>query len=179
MGLRETTMNNRSVSDNSRNDLLNIASTILFHLIEGTQKITYLPLIRLMTEIKFLLEALLNFLVVFLHPQLSALFPTCLSTVPQLYLLDLSISPKKKKLNREGDTTDLVEVTVHGSCLMEIDASREAFGFATDVMVSTIKGCTIVDMFIVTVLQCIMTHSFVSLDMFVVCIVRYNDDCPG
>ena len=41
-------------------------------------------------------------------------------------------------------------------------------------MVSTIKGCTIVDMFIVTVLQCIMTHSFVSLDMFVVCIVRYG-----
>ena len=43
-------------------------------------------------------------------------------------------------------------------------------------MVSTIKGCTIVDMFIVTILQCIMTHSFVSLDMFVVCVVRYNDD---
>ena len=46
-------------------------------------------------------------------------------------------------------------------------------------MVLTIKGCTIVDMFIVTVLQCIMTHSFVSLDMFVVCIVRYNDDYQG
>ena len=53
------------------------------------------------------------------------------------------------------------------------------FGFATDVMVSTIKGCTIVDMFIVNVLLCIMTHSFVSLDMFVVCIVSYNDYCPG
>ena len=62
---------------------------------------------------------------------------------------------------------------------MEIDAYREAFGFATDVMVSTIKGCTIVDMFIVTVLQFIVTHLFVSLDMFVVCIVRYNDDFPG
>ena len=62
---------------------------------------------------------------------------------------------------------------------MERDAYREAFGFATDVMVSKIKGCTIVDMYIITVLECIMTHSFVSLDMFVVCIVRYNDDCLG
>ena len=62
---------------------------------------------------------------------------------------------------------------------MKIDAYSEAFGFATDVMVSIIKGWTIVDLFIVTVLECIMTHSFVSLDMFVVCIVRYNDDSQG
>ena len=62
---------------------------------------------------------------------------------------------------------------------MERDAYIEAFGFAMDVMVSTIKGCTIVDIFIVIVLKCIMTHLFVSLDMFVVCIVRYNDDFPG
>ena len=89
------------------------------------------------------------------------------------------IFPKKKKPSWEGDITGLLEVTVQGSCLTEIYAYREAFGFATDVMVSTIKGCTIVDMFIVTFLQCIMTHSFVSLDMFVVCIVRYNDECPG
>ena len=61
---------------------------------------------------------------------------------------------------------------------MERYSYGESFGFATDVMVSTIKGCTIVDMFIVIVLECIMTHSFVSLDMFVVCIVRYNYDCP-
>ena len=51
--------------------------------------------------------------------------------------------------------------------------------FATDVMVSTIKWCTIVDMFIITVLGCIVTHSSVSLDMFVVCIIRSNDDFPG
>ena len=59
---------------------------------------------------------------------------------------------------------------------MERDTSREAFGFATDVMVSTIKGCTIVGMFIVTVLECIITNLFVSLDMFVAFIVRFNDD---
>ena len=87
--------------------------------------------------------------------------------MPQLYLLDLSILPKKKKLNREGDTTGLVEVTVQGSCLMEKYASREAFGFARDVIGST-RGCTIVNKFIVIVLKCIMTPSFVSLDMFVV-----------
>ena len=78
------------------------------------------------------------------------------------------IFPKKKKPSREGDITGLLEVTVQGSCLTEIDAYREAFGFATDVMVSTIKGCTIVDMFIVTALQCIMNHSFISLDMLTI-----------
>ena len=89
------------------------------------------------------------------------------------------IFPKKKKPSWEGDITGLLEVTVHGIFLTEVDAYREAFGFSTDVMVSTIKGCTSVDMFIVTVLECIMTHLFIYLDMFVVCIVRYNDDCPG
>ena len=89
------------------------------------------------------------------------------------------ILTKKKKPSWEGDITSLLEVTVQGSCLPERYAYREAFGFATDVMVSTIKGCTIVDMFIITVLQCIMTHSFVSLEMSVVCIFLNNDDCPG
>ena len=89
------------------------------------------------------------------------------------------IFPKNKKPSWEGDITGLLEVTVQGSCLTERDAYNEAFGFATDFVVSTIKGCTIVNMLIVTVLQCIITHSFVSLDMFVVCIVRYNDECLG
>ena len=69
-----------------------------------------------------------------------------------------NIFPKKKKPSWEGDITGLLEVTVHGSCLTERDAYIEAFGFATDVMVSTIKGCTIVDLFIVIVLECFMTH---------------------
>ena len=99
--------------------------------------------------------------------------------MPHQYLLDLSIKQKKKKPSWEGDITGLLEVTVQGSFLTERDAYNEAFGFATYVMVSTIKGCTIVNMLIITVLQCIMTHSFVSLDMIVVCIVRYNYDCLG
>ena len=81
------------------------------------------------------------------------------------------IFPKNKNISWEGDITGLIEVTVQGSFTTERDAYNEDFGFATDVVVSTIKGCTIVNMFIVTVLQCIMTHSFVSLDMLVVCIV--------
>ena len=89
------------------------------------------------------------------------------------------IFPKKEKLNWEGDITGLLEVTVKGSCLMEIDASREDFVFATYIMVSTRKGCTIVNKFIVIVLKCIKTHSFVSCDMFVVLILHKNDDCPG
>ena len=85
--------------------------------------------------------------------------------MPHQYLLDLSLSPKNKKLNREGDITGLLEVTFHGIYLMEIDASKEAFGFATDVMVLTRKWCTIVNKFIVIVLKRIMAPSFVSLDM--------------
>ena len=98
--------------------------------------------------------------------------------MPHQYLLDLSILQKKKNLSKEVDITGSLEVTVQGSCLMEKYASREAFVFARDVIGST-RGCTIVDKFIVIILECIMTHSFVSLDMFVVCIVCYNDDCPG
>ena len=99
-------------------------------------------------------------------------------------ILDLTqavphIFSKKKKPSWEGDITGLLEVTFQGSCLMERDTYREAFGFATDVIVSTIKGCTIVNMLIITILQCIMTHSFVSLEIFLVSIVRYDDDCPG
>ena len=85
----------------------------------------------------------------------------------QLYLLDLIIFPKKKKLNREGDTTGIVEVTVQGSCLMGKDPSIESFGFARDVIGST-RGCTIVNKFILIVLKHIMTPYFVSLDIFVV-----------
>ena len=85
--------------------------------------------------------------------------------MPQLYLLDLSILPKNKKLNREGDITGLLEVTVQGSCLMEIDSSREAFGFARDLISST-RRCTIFDKFVVIVLKRIMNTSFVSLAMF-------------
>ena len=95
-------MTNWSVSENYCNDLLEIASTILFHLIEGSKQITYLPLMKSMMEIHFLLAVHFIFLVVFLPPQQSALFPTWLSTVLQLYLLDISIFTKKKKLNRGG-----------------------------------------------------------------------------
>ena len=136
------------------------------------------PLTRLMMEIQFLLAVHFISLVVFLPPQRSALFPTWISTVPQLYLLDLSIFPRKKKLNREGDITVLLEVTVRGSCLMEIDASGEAFGFARGVIGST-RRCTIVDKLVVIVFKCIMTTSFVSLDMFHVWFVHNNDDFLG
>ena len=103
---------------------------------------------------------------------------TRLSTVPHQYLLDLSILQKKKKLSKEGDITGSLEVIVQGSLLMEKYSSREAFGFARDVIGST-RGCAIVNKFVVIILECIMTRSFVSLDMFVVCIVRYNEDCLG
>ena len=74
---------------------------------------------------------------------------------------------KKKKLSKEGDITGSLEVTVQGSCLMERDASREAFGFARYVIGST-RRCTIVNKFIIIILKYIMTPSFVSLDMFFV-----------
>ena len=73
---------------------------------------------------------------------------------------------KKKKLIREEDITGLLEVTVQGSCLIEIYASRQAFSFARDVIGSI--SCTIVGKFSVIVLKRIMTPSFISLDMFFV-----------
>ena len=85
--------------------------------------------------------------------------------MPHQYLLDLRISPKQKQLNREGDITGLLEVTVHGSCLMDIYSSIEDFGFARDVAGST-RRCTIVDKFVIIILKHVMTPSFVSLDMF-------------
>ena len=48
---------------------------------------------------------------------------------------------------------------------MEIYASREAFGFARDVIGST-RRFTIVDKFAVIFLKLIITPSFVSLDVF-------------
>ena len=85
--------------------------------------------------------------------------------MPHQYLLDISIFTKNKKLNREGDITGLLEVNFQGSCLMEIDVSREAFGFARDVIVST-RRYTIAEKFVAIVLKRIMTPLFVSLDMF-------------
>ena len=158
MGLRETTMTNWSVSENPQNDLLKISSTILLHLIERPHQRTHLPLMRLMMEIQFILSVHFRFPFLFIPPQRSALFPTWLSTVPHQYLLDLRILPKKKKLNRERDITGLLEVNAQGSFPMEINASREAFGFARDVIGST-RRCTIVDKFVVIVLKRITTPS--------------------
>ena len=118
-------------------------------------------------EIQFIIDVYFIFPVVFLPPQRLELFPTLLSTVPHKYLLDLKIYPKKKKLNMKGNETGLLEVTVQGSCLMETDASGEAFGFARDVIVST-RRFTIVEKFVVIFLKQIMNPSFVSLDMFYV-----------
>ena len=104
----------------------------------------------------------------FLPPQLSALFSDMtLNSASTISIGSEQLAEKKKKLNRDGDTTGLVEVTVQGSCLMEKDASREAFGFSRDVIGST-RGFNIVKKLIVFFLKCIMTTLFVSLDMFVV-----------
>ena len=71
------------------------------------------------------------------------------------------------KPEREGNITCLLEATVRGCFLMEIYASREAFGFARDVIGSTIRR-NIVNHLAVIVLQHTTIPSFVSLDMFAV-----------
>ena len=96
----------------------------IFHQIGGPQKITHLPLMRLVMEIQFLLSVHLIFPVVFLSPQRSALFRTFFSTVPHQYLLILRIFPKMNKLNREEYITDLLLVTVQLIFPIKIDASR-------------------------------------------------------
>ena len=85
MGLKETTMKNWSVSENSRKDLLNIASTITYHLIVGPQQRTYLSLMKSMMKIQFLLAVHFNFLLLFLPPLLSAIFRTWLKAVPHIF----------------------------------------------------------------------------------------------
>ena len=50
----------------------------------------------------------------------------------------------------EGEIKGLIEVTVKGSCLMEIDASIETFLFERYVIGST-RRCTIVDKFVIMV----------------------------
>ena len=72
---------------------------------------------------------------------------------------------KEKKLERERDTTKLLQVTVQGGCLMEIYGSREAFGVTRYVIVST-RRRTIVNNLAVMFLRHIMTPSLVSLGMF-------------
>ena len=85
--------------------------------------------------------------------------------MPHQCLLDLRFFQKKKKINREGGITGLLEVTVHGIRIMKIYAYIEAFGFARDVLGST-RRCNIVDKFVVIVSKRIINPSFFSLDMF-------------
>ena len=72
---------------------------------------------------------------------------------------------KNKKLNREGDITCLLDINIQVISLMEIDSSREAFGFARDVTGSTRK-CTIVNKSVIIFLKRIMTPSLFSHDIF-------------
>ena len=81
------------------------------------------------------------------------------------YLLDLSILPKEKKIEREGDITGLLEVNFQGGCLIERDASREAFCFARGVIGST-RRRTIFKKLLMIFLQRVMTPLLVSLEMF-------------
>ena len=55
---------------------------------------------------------------------------------------------------------------------MERDASREAFGFETDMIGST-RRPTIVNKLAVILLQHIMTPLFFSLDMFVLVVIYF------
>ena len=79
--------------------------------------------------------------------------------------MDISILLKEKKLEREEDITGYLDITIQGGCLIEINASREPFGFSMDAIGST-RRPTIVNKLGVTALQRIMTPSFVSLGMF-------------
>ena len=79
--------------------------------------------------------------------------------------IDISILLKDKKLERYGDITGFLEVTVQGGYLMEQDTSRDAFGFTMDVIGST-RRTTIVNKLVVIFLQHIMTPLFTPLDRF-------------
>ena len=59
------------------------------------------------------------------------------------YLLDLSIFTKDNSLEREVYITGLLEVTVQGVCLTEIDAAREAFIFTRVIIGSTRRNTSV------------------------------------
>ena len=89
-----------------------------------------------MTERQFLLAVTLVFIALSLVPHRAALFLTSLSIAlhrqPLLWwyiLLVCSILLKKKYLKKEEDITGLLKVTVTEGCIMEVDSSRETFGF--------------------------------------------------
>ena len=78
--------------------------------------------------------------------------------------MDISILLKEEKLYREEDITGYLEANVLGGLLMGRDDSGETFGFAMDVIGLT-RRPTIVNKLAVIVLQCIVTPTFISLDM--------------
>ena len=72
---------------------------------------------------------------------------------------------KKKDTSREVGITVIIEVNVMEGCPMEIYASIEPFGFSMDVLGSTRRFNTVKKL-TVTAFQCILTPSFVTVDIF-------------
>ena len=72
---------------------------------------------------------------------------------------------KKKELRREGGITGLLYMTIMEGCIMEGYYSIKPFGFAMAVLGSTIRPTTVHN-WVVTALQCILTPSFITVDMF-------------
>ena len=91
-------------------------------------------------EIKFIIAVHFIFPVVFPSLHCSAPFPKTLNSASSIYMGYQHIDKKKSK--QGGRYKRLTRVYCSGK--MEIDASREAFGFARDVIGSTIR-CTIVN----------------------------------
>ena len=60
----------------------------------------------------------------------------------------------------------MIEVTIMGGLPMERDASREPFGFAMAVLLGSTRGPTSVNKFALNALQCILTLSFIDVDVF-------------
>ena len=79
--------------------------------------------------------------------------------------MDISIPPKKKDLDRDGDTTRLLEVTVIGGFQMEIYALRKTLSVSIVVIDSTRRPTTVKNV-AVTALQRILTPLFITVDIF-------------
>ena len=177
MGLRGTTRTSLLASGDSRNESLLIASIILPQQTQARRQITYLPLMILITKalcppagastIPFLLLAI----------QRSAQYQ--ISWLLLLRLLILTIHIRRELNLREGGIIGRMGVTAIGGYLMERDFWRGVSGTAMTVRFSLGGVPTTVNRMDVTALHRIMTHSFVSLDMFSIWIIRNNDDCLG
>ena len=177
MGLVGTPITSLSASGNSWKELLFIASIILSQQTHILRQRTYLPLMTLITKALCLPVRASTIPVLLLAIHRSAWYRISRSLLIKLLLFDIRL---RRKFNwREGVIIGCLGVTVIWGYLKERDIWRWVSSTAMTIWFGLVGGYTTVNIMAVTALHIIMTHSCVSLEMFVVWITHNNDYCLG